>query len=443
MSCTLEKFLELLNNSREDDPWDFKRQIEISKKSEKYNLIKDFISFANYGGGYILVGVENDTRKIANVENEIDPSTLAEIIEKNTGLEIKFDIAYFSHHVGGDTLRVGLIYINPSDKLLACYKDLTSEDGHTVIVKANEIYTRRNTRSIKATPAQIEDIFYRIKLKKASEGDIPEDKYPVYNSKQQVADALWNLIDDKNVINAETTSINLRGLLWFSEHNKKDFARLCGIDLQHFERLLLGKEIPTLDFLLRVSKITGTPFLVFFEANYFGRKSFWKDDDLRFILLKLIKPITQLQRIENFNRFLGQVVYKTAKSILELHEFITSDSDVDGLSAFESHRFKQELSHQYYKLLEQVVSDYEFRGLTKTEEIITRWFHWNSQYLSRIFIESIKEIKVKDKDEPSIIFHFKNEITKKEIYGRTYDQKNLKIVFSAKRFPADLDSIQH
>ncbi len=437
MTCTIDKFLKFFNSSREDDSWDFKRQIEISKKSEKYNLIKDFISFANYGGGYILLGVDNDNRTIANVEKELDPSTIAEIIEKNAGLQIKFDIAYFSHDFGTGTSKIGLIYIHPSSEALACAKDLISEDGKTAIIRANDIYTRRNTRSIKATPKQIEEIIHRISLKKPNEGNVSKDKYPVYNSGKQVTDIIWNLIDDKGEINAEMMSINLRGILWFSNHNKKDFAKLCGIDMQDFERLLLGIELPTLDFLLRVSKMTNTPFQNFFETNYYGRRAFWKDHDLRFALLGLIKPMNQVQRIQNCDKFLGKVVYQTAKNILELYELVQSDSDIGGLSPSESIKFKQELAHQHYKLLEQVRLDYEFRGLTKIEEIITQWFHCNSQYLSRIFIESIKEIKVKDKDEPWIIFHFKNEIAKREIYGRTYDEKKIKVIFSARKFPAD------
>src|ERR1700741_4008147 len=118
------------------------------------------MSFANYGGGYILIGVDKDNHTVIDVENELDPSTIAEIIEKNAGIHLKFDIAYFLHDFGRGSCRVGLIYIHPSKEVLACTKDLTSEDGRTIIIRENDVYTRRNTRSIKASPNQIEEIIY-------------------------------------------------------------------------------------------------------------------------------------------------------------------------------------------------------------------------------------------------------------------------------------------
>lgn len=437
MTCTKEKFTELYKTLREDDSWDFKRQIEISKKSEKFNLIKDFIAFSNYGGGHILIGIDKDNKTIVNVENELDPSTIAEIIEKNSGVDIKFELSYFLFESETEESRVGIIYIYPSKEILFSTKDLMSEDGKTIILRANDVYTRRNTRSIKATPKEIEEIIYRIKVKQATEGEISEDKYPVYNSSIQLAKYLGNLIDNKHEINAETFSINLRGLLWFSSFSKKDFAKVCGITLHELENLLLGKEIPSLDFLMRVSKITSVPLQIFFEPNYFGRKAFWTDHDLEFVLMKLVKPSYHLHNIKDSHKFFGKVVYQTANAISELDEFIHSDNTIGGFSVIENKKLKGELTHQHYKLLEQVPENYQFRGLTKAEEIIISWFGCNSKYLCRIFVESIKEIKVKLNDEPSTNFHFTNEINRRKIYGRSYDEKNFKIIFSGQRFPIE------
>lgn len=206
------------------------------------------------------------------------------------------------------------------------------------------------------------------------------------------------------------------------------------MSVQELERLLPGKEMPSFEFLLRISKITHTPLQNFLTANYFGRAVFWKENDLRFLLLRLIKPVSQIHRIQDFDKFLGKVVYETAKNIVELEEFVTSNKDVDGLSKIDSRTFKHELGHQHYKLIEQVVSDYEFKRLTKIEEIITRWFQMNSQFLTRIFIAAIKEIRVKVNDMPSIVFHFNYEIDRKEIYGRTYDEQKAKMFFLQEGF---------
>ena len=438
MNCTLNKFLQLYEQFREDNSWDFKRQIETSKKSEKYNLIKDFISFANYGGGYILIGIDKDNRTVTGVENELDPATIGNIVETNAGINIKFELGYFSHNFDEEVKKIGLIYIYPSDEALACTKDLTSEDGRTIIVRANDIYTRRHTQSTKANPKEIKEIFYRSTTKQTDNEEISEDKYSVYNSSKQLVDTLWNLLNNEHEVNAETVAINLRVLLRLSNHSKKDFAKLCGITLLEFENLLFGKELPNLDFLMRVSKITGTSLKFFFETTYYGREAFWKDNHLRFSILKLIKPSANIQNIHDCDKFLGNVVYQTAKSILNFYEFINSIRDIEGLSTADSRQFRGELATQHYKLLEQIPQgDYEFRGLTKTEEVISLWFACSSKYLCRIFIESIKEIEVTEKDKPTIVFYFENEINMKEIYGRTYDDVLMKMTFSERKFPTE------
>lgn len=76
-------------------------------------MIKDFISFANFGGGFILLGVGKDNRSVDEVESEFGPTSIADIIEKHAGLHLKFDVAYFSHDFGSGSKKVGLIYIYP------------------------------------------------------------------------------------------------------------------------------------------------------------------------------------------------------------------------------------------------------------------------------------------------------------------------------------------
>ena len=169
MENNLEKFLELYSSSREDDSWDFKEKIELNSKSQKYNFIKDLLAMSNFGGGYILIGVNKDNRTIIDVEIEHDPANVGTMVEKNLGFGVLFNIGYFYHDFGQGTKKVGLISVLPSPELLVCPFDLQIEDGKTIVVRENDILYRRNTRSIKANRQDIEKIYERIKKNQSKE----------------------------------------------------------------------------------------------------------------------------------------------------------------------------------------------------------------------------------------------------------------------------------
>lgn len=148
---------------------------------------------------------------------------------------------------------------------------------------------------------------------------------------------------------------------------------------------------------------------------------------------------------KDFDKILGLIVYETAKNIYYLHSLLF---DNDNMTNWESildesvvkaykkipqlkrKEFIGELSRQHYKLFEQVREKELYRGFTKQEEMILMWRFCNSEYLARIFTESIKRIEIIDKENCKITFHFWNEIITKKIRGRTYDDKNIKMIFT-------------
>ena len=102
----------------------------------------------------------------------------------------------------------------------------------------------------------------------------------------------------------------------------------------------------------------------------------------------------------------------------------------DNLSNSHKENLLGELSHQHYKLLEQISERESSSGFTKQEEIVLLWRVCSSEYLARIFTESIKRIKIIDKENYKIVFHFWDELITGKIRGRTYDDKNIKMIFS-------------
>ncbi len=422
-----------------------KSYIQLRRKI-KYNIIKDFLAFSNYGGGYILIGIdENNEFSLVNTETRIDPSSLGDIVEFNLGFNIKFEINYFNIENEVESYIVGIIYIYPSSRILTCPRILQSKDK--VIVGVNEILIRRNTKSTKANSEDIEKITNRL-FAKEHEIDISDNKLPIFKDNHQEVNNLWEALNNKFSLSSESISITLRGILRFSRHSKIDFANLVGIENIRFEKILNGEILPSLEELVRISNLVDLDMKFFFQPNVAGTVPFWKFDLVRYSILKLIQPVSNLSLVKDLDKILGSIVYETAKNIYYLHSLIF---DKDNMTNWESmlddsvvkayksipklkrKEFFGELSHQHYKLLEQIRERELNRGFTKQEEIILMWRFCNSEYLARIFTESIKRIEILDKENYKITFHFWDEIITKKIRGRTYDDKNIKIIFSKVR----------
>ena len=90
-----EKVVELLNMKQEGEYWDFKQCWYDDSKKE--DLLFDIINMANNvtdEDGLIIIGIENDTFKVAGVENDEK--------RRNTQNLVDFIFAKDKHFLGGN-----------------------------------------------------------------------------------------------------------------------------------------------------------------------------------------------------------------------------------------------------------------------------------------------------------------------------------------------------
>jgi transcriptional regulator with XRE-family HTH domain len=431
MHCTIEKFRELYGYGREDDGWDYKRDLSLDTAKEKYRLLKDVLAFSNYGGGYLVIGVDKNNSTLVNIPQKIDPARLSETIERTLGKSIAVELNYFHYTTGHDIFQVALLYIPGASEILETFQDFSGDDNK-VIIYQNDVYTRRGTRTVKASAADITDMLKRHQAQKgpAVTDSVSADKYPVYTDNLPLSRYLGQMLDNQYEFNARTCGISLRYLLQVSPHSKKDFGALVGVSEGQWERFLLGDEIPPLELLIRVSGLCGVPLRYFFSFHHYGRPPFWTEDDLQFVLLRLLKPAVALDKIQDVDLFLGRVVYETARAVKELGDLLDADRPILRLAEGQTKAFKEELQLQYYKLLEQIPVGSRTRGMTREEEMILGWFHCNNQYLARIFVEAIQSIGLLQSGRPHVVFYFTEELRKLEIKGRNYDTDKKKVRFS-------------
>lgn len=434
-----EKFFQLLETETETNSLDFKRDLYLSSKSQKYNLVKDFLAFANFGGGYILIGVEDHSCQIVPFNEKIDASKIGNAIEGALGFNIQFELRYYKKDEG----YIGLIYIYPSDRILTCPRNLNCEQNRLVIGE-NDILTRRNTKSIKANADDLQSIHQRIQ--NSYNEEISSEKPSLFENETQMVGSLWNFINNEIHITAEWFSLNFRRVLLCSQHNKLDYAKLVGLSPARFEELLMGEALPELHEIIRVSNFSNIDPKLFFESNFRGERPFWDLALIKFIITKRITNVNTLVKVSNEKEFYGRIIYLLAKNMVVFKNWIKDNhinelllrtgngigvsKIIDSYSDSKITELNGQMGLQYYKLLEL---SYQVENCsnpyTEQEFLIVTWMSTSQTLLARVITEAIKNVEIDDELNPIVNFYFWDELRKGKVRRRKYDNINYELIF--------------
>ena len=437
MKLSEDVFWKYYNYNREDDKWDYKEKINISTKTEFANFAKDLLSFSNYGGGYLLLGIRDKDHALVGIDKELDPANIGEKIEKRIGFNISIKLFYFEYTLDRNKIKLGILFIPPSDKVLIFKKDFHDSDSQ-LLIQEGSIYYRRNTRSVKANSEDIENIINRIYFKK-SNNEISIRNEPSLllslkgdesSKKMRPIDVLFARFEP----NAVEFGEKLKELWGFdSSYSKFEFAKLINIPIEKIDDYFDGKELLELYQLIQITKIFNLENDFFFRPTYNMRFPYWSEDIVKFCILSLVTPKSNIPLINNNGRFYGHVFYDYATQIEEFYELLFVD-DSQNNNLFKNNqehipeKLKSDLCRQYYKILEQYPSQiYGDRSLLVGEKILEYWFFVDGEYIARLIVEGIENIDIRDPERPIIIYKFNEDLKQKKVRFQSYDEKNLKM----------------
>lgn len=171
---TRETFSKLIKNSvGEMDHIDFKESLP-----EMHKLAKHFLSFANHGGGAIVVGIkEGDSLEAVGIENILDKADIAKGVKKYIPNSLKHTVLDFSYstadyaELNGKTFQVIIIESREHELPYICKKSGTG-------LKEGSIYVRNGTSSCEATHDEVQEIISkRIDTQYSTTGDIDLDEH--------------------------------------------------------------------------------------------------------------------------------------------------------------------------------------------------------------------------------------------------------------------------
>ncbi|MCF2138277.1 MAG: putative DNA binding domain-containing protein, partial [Candidatus Thorarchaeota archaeon] len=160
-----------LMGQRGEMPWlDFKEILHIERGSDFPEITKDIFAMANYGGGYIVFGVrEKDTGSFEFIglpsDFHVDGATVTEKFNSYSSQPISLLWVEHSEIIRDTPLKFAIMYIPPSKTVLVPIKEGAYGRGHQrkIVFKANDVFIRRGSQSIKASSNEIEWIAARAK----------------------------------------------------------------------------------------------------------------------------------------------------------------------------------------------------------------------------------------------------------------------------------------
>ncbi len=165
----------LVDQKRESAYFDFKTTISVAKDSDFPEIAKHIFAFANYGGGWLLIGWKEDKKKRLyepvglDSQFNFESASFQEKFNSYSSEQISFDYKPFSKEIELDEKReeknFAIIYIPPSKTICKPIRDGTySVNGKTrSVFKKDEVLIRRGTQSVNASSLEENQIRARLK----------------------------------------------------------------------------------------------------------------------------------------------------------------------------------------------------------------------------------------------------------------------------------------
>lgn len=166
--------IDFLMTQKKECPYlDFKYTIHVQKGSDFPELAKDIFAFANYGGGWILIGWKEQTKNVyipvgLPQDYQVDQSVIQEKFNAFTNTPIEIHYKEIEKEINGEIKRLAIIFIPPSYNILNPTKEGKYSKGQKerTVFKKGDIFYRRGTQSIPPSKYELGLINKRLETEK-------------------------------------------------------------------------------------------------------------------------------------------------------------------------------------------------------------------------------------------------------------------------------------
>ena len=167
---SLECLMRLIESPSETASLDFKETLDVNQSRDRVEFAKDVLAMANSGGGHVVVGIEDKTRRRVGIGLESSGSlqeakSVNDKLKKYCGGYVKVLVA--QHEIEDPAqgrVRLCLIYIPPAIARVPAQDDGVCPDPTDMkkqkwVFRRGDVYVRKGDESVKVeTPADLAQI---------------------------------------------------------------------------------------------------------------------------------------------------------------------------------------------------------------------------------------------------------------------------------------------
>jgi hypothetical protein len=193
---------ELIHRGFESPDLDYKKEFDSSKKAWM-DLTKDVCGMANYGGGYVVFGVEDGTFSPTGLDIGFHKDTQEWIDRISKWVTGNLNLSYeeYVKNINGQDRKFPIIFVNGSvgsfliPKIDGKYKLQSGEER--LAFRQGVLYTRKNTSTIAASGNEYWELFWALSRRTAEKlgsTGTPLEVIPALSKKAEpdiVEETLW------------------------------------------------------------------------------------------------------------------------------------------------------------------------------------------------------------------------------------------------------------
>jgi len=307
MYNTLEKVYELLSKKSEGDKWDYKEEIHISPNTAFIEILKDILALGNSGGGWLVLGV-NDDGEIKGIKEKLDITKLLEKIQTTLGYSINLELNYYDLENDGTIFTVGLLFIYDFERIITCPKTYHNAKGQAIILM-DTVYIRRNSSSRQANGEDLTRLIFKLKNSgkynfNKEELELLEKQKFYYREVKLLDDFLTGEYKFSTMSFADKLNYIYRGKQY--KYSKQEIGILLGLELDYLDDYFEGKRFPKLEHLLRAVEIFKLEHDYFFQTTYLENFPFVYNPLVTHTILNKVK----VNKFHVVNLGMGNVIKK-------------------------------------------------------------------------------------------------------------------------------------
>jgi transcriptional regulator with XRE-family HTH domain len=206
---------------------------------------------------------------------------------------------------------------------------------------------------------------------------------------------------------SEVIGRNLKYLLRRGKFSKKDILKLTNCSSDLLLAYLKGNEIPTLDFLIVLSKLYNLEVTYFFFPKFKGKESITDNDLFKWAMIDSMTEKRYFKSIQNLEYYYYLIIFEWAKELQIFYEYLFRSGEIPRSSVYDKIKITENklgYLRSNYQWLEKIICyEFDMDISEKAEYIMSKMFRIDIEEVIFMYMSSHVTIHLDiDLEKPSL-----------------------------------------